>query len=100
MTIINLTFLLDLTFRSHRLVLFISGTGQTVDKSPLITYHPGKLPGPFGDSLRSKLGFYIPSNSQGHIGTGSQHCHLWESNPHRSDFDQMPNLLTTRPLRT
>ena len=27
-----------------------------------------------------KLGFYVPSNSQGHIGTGSQHCNLWDSN--------------------
>ena len=25
---------------------------------------------------RSKLGFYIPFNRQGHIGTGPQHCHL------------------------
>ena len=25
---------------------------------------------------RSKLGFYVPFNSQGHIGTGPQHCHL------------------------
>ena len=33
----------------------------------------------------SKLGFYILFNSQGHIGTGSQHCHLWDSNPHRVD---------------
>ena len=24
---------------------------------------------------------YIPFNSQGHIGTGPHHCHLWESNP-------------------
>ena len=30
---------------------------------------------------RSKLGFYIPFNSQGHIGTGLQNCHLWDSNP-------------------
>ena len=28
---------------------------------------------------RSKLGF----NSQGHIGTGPQNCHLWDSNPQR-----------------
>ena len=33
--------------------------------------------------LRSKLGFYIPFNSQGHIGTGPQHCHLWDSKPTR-----------------
>ena len=31
----------------------------------------------------SKLGFYILFNSQGHIGTGPQHCHLWDSNPQR-----------------
>ena len=29
----------------------------------------------------SKLGFNVPFNSQGHIGTGPQHCHLWDSNP-------------------
>ena len=33
-----------------------------------------------GHGQRSKLGFYIPFNSQGHIGTGSKHCHLWDSN--------------------
>ena len=32
-------------------------------------------------SQRSKLGFYVPFNSQGHIGTGPQNCHLWDSNP-------------------
>ena len=31
----------------------------------------------------SKLGFYVPFNSQGHIGTGPQHCHLWDSDPQR-----------------
>ena len=34
---------------------------------------------------KSQPGFHIPFNSQGHIGTGPQHCHLWESNPHRGD---------------
>ena len=34
---------------------------------------------------QSKLEFYVPFNSQGHIGTGPQHCHLWESNPPRGD---------------
>ena len=29
---------------------------------------------------RSKLGFFVPFDSQGHIGTGPQHCHLWDSN--------------------
>ena len=29
---------------------------------------------------KSKLGFNVPFNSQGHIGTGPQHCHLWDSN--------------------
>ena len=33
--------------------------------------------------LGSKLGFYVPFNSQGHIGTGLQNCHLWDSNPQR-----------------
>ena len=28
------------------------------------------------DSTKSKLGFYVPFNSQGHIGTGPQNCHL------------------------
>ena len=32
---------------------------------------------------KSKLGFNVPFNSQGHIGTGPQHCHLWDSNPQR-----------------
>ena len=31
----------------------------------------------------SKFGFRVPFNSQGHIGTGPQLCHLWEPNPHR-----------------
>ena len=34
-------------------------------------------------SQKSKLGFYVPFNSQGHIGTGPQNCHLWDSNPQR-----------------
>ena len=34
-------------------------------------------------SAWSKLGFYVPFNSQGHIGTGPQNCHLWDSNPQR-----------------
>ena len=29
---------------------------------------------------KSKLGFYVSFNSQGHIGTGPQLCHLWDSN--------------------
>ena len=28
---------------------------------------------------KSKLGFNVPFNSQGHIGTGPQHCHLWDT---------------------
>ena len=34
-----------------------------------------------GQKLTQKLNlvFYIPFNSQGHIGTGNQHCHLWET---------------------
>ena len=35
------------------------------------------------EGQRSKLGFYVPFNSQGHIGTGPQNCHLWDSNPQR-----------------
>ena len=30
---------------------------------------------------KSESGFYIPFNSQGHIGTGPQHCHLWGLKP-------------------
>ena len=37
------------------------------------------------EAQRSKFVFYVPSNSQGHIGTDPQHCHLWESNPHRGN---------------
>ena len=32
-------------------------------------------------SQKSKLGFNVSFNSQGHIGTVPQHCHLWDSNP-------------------
>ena len=32
---------------------------------------------------KSKLVIYVPFNSQGHIGTGPQNCHLWDSNPQR-----------------
>ena len=32
---------------------------------------------------KSKLEFCVPFNSQGHVGTGPQHYHLWDSNPHR-----------------
>ena len=32
---------------------------------------------------RSKLGFYVPFNSQGHIETGPQNGHLWDLNPQR-----------------
>ena len=32
---------------------------------------------------KSKLEFNVPFNSQGHIGTGPQHCHLWDSNLQR-----------------
>ena len=37
----------------------------------------------FDSVPKSKLGFNVPFNSQGHIGTGPQHCHLWDSNPQR-----------------
>ena len=37
----------------------------------------------FWKIAKSKLGFYVPFNSQGHIGTGPQNCHLWDSNPQR-----------------
>ena len=34
--------------------------------------------------VKVKVGvFYVPFNSQGHIGTGPQNCHLWDSNPQR-----------------
>ena len=32
------------------------------------------------DDLMSNFGFYVPFNSQGHIGTGFSPCHLWDSN--------------------
>ena len=32
---------------------------------------------------KSKLGFYVPFNSRGHIERGPQHCHLWGSKPQR-----------------
>ena len=45
--------------------------------------------------------FNVPCNSQGHIGTGPQHSHLWGSNPHEvAVCYYMANLLATRPLRT
>ena len=34
---------------------------------------------------KSKLGFYVPFDSQGHIRTGSKYCRLWESKIHRGD---------------
>ena len=37
------------------------------------------------DASGSKFGFYAPFNSQGHIGIGPLHYHLWESNTHRGD---------------
>ena len=45
--------------------------------------------------MDSKLRFHIPFNSQGHIGTGPQHCNLWDSNhTEMTVCDYMPNLLT------
>ena len=38
---------------------------------------------PLNYNTKSKLEFYVPFNSQGHIGTGPQNCHLWDSNPQR-----------------
>ena len=35
------------------------------------------------NTSKSKLGLYVPFNSQSHIGTSPQHCHLWDSNPQR-----------------
>ena len=46
-----------------------------------ITSHKPLQPSLCHKGQRSKLGFYIPFNSQGHIGTGPQNCHLWDSNP-------------------
>ena len=31
----------------------------------------------------SKSGYYVPFNSQGHIGTGPPYCHLFELNTQR-----------------
>ena len=39
----------------------------------------------FKHCTKSSVMFYIPFNSQGHVGTGPQLCHLWESNLHRGD---------------
>ena len=39
-----------------------------------------KLAQEISKGQRSKLGFFVPFNSQGHIGTGPQNCHL---NPQR-----------------
>ena len=33
-----------------------------------------------------KVGFYVPFNSQGHIGTRPQHCHLWGTQIHEFYF--------------
>ena len=38
-----------------------------------------------GEKSKLKLGFYVLFNSLGQFGTGSKHCHLWDSNPHRGD---------------
>ena len=45
-----------------------------------------------------KLGFYVPFNSQGHIGTSLRHFHLWDSNPQRGQpMIRWQNMLTTKP---
>ena len=45
-----------------------------------------------------KLGFYVPFNSQGHIGTSPRHFHLWDSNPQRGQpMIRWQNIITTRP---
>ena len=42
---------------------------------------------------KSKIGFYFQFNSQAHIGTGPQYCHLWELLVNRlSDFGNDPDL--------
>ena len=39
------------------------------------------------NKLSSDVVLYIPFNSQGHIGIGPQHWHLWGfNNPHRGDI--------------
>ena len=53
-------------------VLSDSDSEMSVEESP-ITSSQG----------RTKLGFYVQFNSQGHIMTGPQNCHLWDSNPQR-----------------
>ena len=32
------------------------------------------LAGEMAEKVKSKLGFYVQFNTQGHIGTGPQHC--------------------------
>ena len=55
-------------------------------------------------SWGSKLVFYIPFNSQGHIGAGLQPCHLWQINPHRGDIlwldTKLANHLPTVDLKS
>ena len=61
-------------------ILYMSLSGYIHIKKSL--FHPkGRVTK--GIKSKSKLGFYVPFNSQGHIGTGPQNCHLWDSNPQR-----------------
>ena len=61
------------------------GTDSTEKKSES-GFEVRKNPISFVVFSKSKIqGFFVPFNSQGHIATGPQHCHLWESNPHKGD---------------
>ena len=60
-------------------VLLNSWPHSVLDFSKHSNVHPNQIM----EGQRSKLGFYVPFNSQGHIGTGPQNCHLWDSNPQR-----------------
>ena len=54
------------------------------------------IQGLFWSKIKVKV-FFVPFNSQGHIGTDPQHCHLWGSNPQRgmTACDEIPDLLTS-----
>ena len=64
---------LSLCKRIYKLVRYVFPQSFSVVLKPAVSLCEQK----------KKLGFYVPFNSQGHIGTGPQNCHLWDSNPQR-----------------
>ena len=74
----------------HQLLrsLLAASTSKTTDSDSTLANNTMTNPSTTEDDAsfkgqRSKLGFYVPFNSQGHMGTGPQNCHLWDSNPQR-----------------